>query len=181
MREKREFNFAQQWEAGLARETQNPHYWKTKVLIWGTGSLIFLGGLGSGPWIWEYKVKRDIALVEQQISPLGDIAKQVDRIKTLTAQAEEQQQMLNLMQKNTRDPELVLEELKKALPLGTIVNTFSLQEGALTMGVSVPTPVDVARLWVSLRDSGMFQEVDIQTVSLQDKVQTLNFNLKLKN
>lgn len=180
MREKREFNFAQQWEAGLARETQNPHSWKTKALIWGVGSLIFLGVLGSGPWIWEYKVKRDVALVEQQIFPFGDIAKQVVRVKTLTAQAEEQQQLLNLMQKNTRDPEPVLEELKKTLPLGSIVNTFSLQEDALTMGVSVPTPVDVARLWVSLRDSGMFQEVDIQTISLQDKVQTLNFNLKLK-
>ncbi|OLN32231.1 PilN domain-containing protein [Desulfosporosinus metallidurans] len=180
MREKREFNFAQQWEAGLAREIQNPHSWKTKAVLWGTVSVMLLGVLGSVPWIWEYKVKRDIALVEQQSSSLGDIAKQVNQLKVLKAQTEGQQQLLNLMQKNTRDPGPILDELKRTLPMGTIVNTFSLQENVLTMGVSVPTPVDVARLWVSLRDSGMFQEVDIQTVSLQDKEQTLNFNLKLK-
>ncbi|HUS88235.1 MAG TPA: PilN domain-containing protein [Desulfosporosinus sp.] len=180
MREKKEFNFAQQWEAGIAREIQNPHSWKTKAVLWGTVSVIFLGVLGSAPWLWEYKVKRDITLVEQQISALGEIPNQVKRFKSLKNQVEGQQQLLDLMQKSTRDPGPILEKLKKTLPAGTAVNTFSLQENALTMGVSVPTPVDVARLWVSLLDSGMFQEVDIQTVSLQDKAQTLNFNLKLK-
>ncbi len=180
MREKKEFNFAQQWIDGLARENESPTKWKTKALLWGIGSLLLLGVVGSAPWLWEYKLKRDITLVEQQISALGEIPNQVNQLKALKVQAEGQQQLLDLMKKSTRDPGPVLEKLKKTLPIGTVVNTFSLQENALTMGVSVPTPVDVARLWVSLLDSGMFQEVDIQTVSLQDKEQTLNFNLKLK-
>lgn len=180
MREKKEFNFAQRWVDGLARETQNPNSWKTKAMLWGTVSLIFLGVLGSAPWLWEYKVKQDITLIEQQIASLGEIPKQVNQLKALQVQAKGQQQLLDLMQKSTRDPGPILEKLKKTLPIGTVVNTFSMQENALTMGVSVPTPVDVARLWISMRDSGMFQEVDIQTVSLQDKAQTLNFNLKLK-
>lgn len=180
MREKKEFNFAQRWVDGLARKTQNPNSWKTKAMLWGTVSLLFLGVIGSAPWLWEYKVNRDITLVEQQISALGEIPKQVNQLKALKAQAEGQQQLLDLMQKSTRDPGPILEKLKKNLPAGAAVNTFSLKENTVTMGVSVPTPVDVARLWISMRDSGMFQEVDIQTVSLQDKAQTLNFNLKLK-
>ena len=179
MREKKEFNFAQQWIDGLARESESPTKWRKRALLWGTGSLLVLAVVGSAPWLWEYKVKRDITLVEQQISALGEITNQVKRFKSLNTQVEGQQQLLDLMKKSTRDPGPILEKLKKTLPIGTVVNTFSLQENALTMGVSVPTPVDVARLWVSLRDSGMFQEVDIQTVSLQDKVQTLNFTLNL--
>ena len=180
MREKREFNFAQRWIDGLARESESPTKWKKRAMLWGTGSLLILIVVGSAPWLWEYKVKRDITLVEQQISALGETPNQFNRLKALKVQAEGQQQLLDLMQKSTRDPGPILEKLKKTLPIGTVVNTFSLQENALTMGVSVPTPVDVARLWVSLRDSGMFQDVEIQTVSLQDKAQTLNFNLKLK-
>lgn len=180
MREKREFNFAQRWFEGLARESESPKKWKTKALLWGTGSLLILVVVGSAPWLWEYKVKRDITLVEQQISALGEITNQVKRFKSLKNQVDGQLQLLDLMKKSTRDPGPILEKLKKTLPIGTVVNTFSLQENALTMVVSVPTPVDVARLWASMNDSGMFQEVDIQTVSLQDKAQTLNMNLKLK-
>jgi len=180
MREKREFNFAQRWVNGLARENKRPANWKTQAVIWGIGSLLLIGVVGSAPWLWEYKITRDITLVQRQIAPLGEIAKQVNRFKALQTQAAGQQQLLDLMGKSTQDPGPILDKLKQYLPVGTVVNSFALQENALTLGVSVPTPVDVARLWVSLRDSGMFQEVDIQTVSLQDKVQTLNFSLKLK-
>ncbi len=180
MREKKEFNFAQQWIDGLARETGGPKKWKTASILWGLVSLLLIGAVGSAPWVWEYKIKQEIAVVGQQISALGEITNQVKQLNALKAHAEEQQKLLDLMKKSTREPGPILENLKKTLPLGTVVNTFSLQENTLNISVSVPSPVDVARLWISLRDSGMFQEVDIQPVSLQDKVQTLNFNLKLK-
>lgn len=179
MREKREFNFAQRWVVGI-KEGESPTNRKKRALLWGMGSLIIVTLVGSAPWLWEYKIKRDIKLVEQQILALGEINNQVNQLKELTLQVEGQQQLLDLMQNSTRDPGPILEKLKKTLPIGTVVNTFALQDNALTMDVSVPTPVDVARLWVSLRDSGMFQEVDIQTVSLQDKAQTLNFSLIFK-
>lgn len=180
MREKKEFNFAKRWVEGLARENENPSRLKTRVLTWGIGSLLLLGVVGSTPWLWEYKVSRDIILVEDQISLLRETANQVNQLKALKAKVEGQEQLQALMQKSTRDPAPVLEKLKDVLPVGSVVNSFSLQEKAVILSVSVPTPVDVARLWISMRDSGMFQGVDIQTVSLQDKAQTLNFNLTLK-
>ncbi|MCO1600088.1 PilN domain-containing protein [Desulfosporosinus nitroreducens] len=180
MREKREFNFAKRWLEGLARENGSPSKWKERALLWGTGSILILIVAGSIPWLWEYKVKRDIALVEKQIIAIEKINNQVNQLKGLKVQAQEQQQLLDLMQKSSQDPGPILEKLMENFPIGTVINSFSLQENTLTMGVSVPIPVDVARLWVSLRDSGMFQEVDIQTVSLEDKAQTLNFNLKLR-
>ena len=180
MRGKIEFNFAQRWLESLARETSNHSKLKFKIITWGIGSLLILGVIGRTPWLWDYKVSRDIALVEEKISSLREIANQVSQLKSLKAEVEGEQQTLNLIQKTTHDPGPILEKLKSMLPVGTVVNSFSLQENNVALSVSVPTPVDVARLWVSLRDSGMFQEVDIQTVSLQDKVQSLNFNLMLK-
>lgn len=180
MREKKEFNFAQRWVDGLARENERPQKWNNNVLIWGIGSLLLIGILGSAPWLWDYKLARDITLVDQQISALGEITHKVERFKMLNTQVLEQQELLDLLKKSTRDPGPILEKMKKALPVGTVVNTFTLQENSLTLGVNVPTPVDVARLWVSLRDAGMFQDVDIQDVSLVDKTQTLSFNLILK-
>ena len=81
-----------------------------------------------------------------------------------------------------RDPKPVLDRLQQLLPLGTTVKSFSLQaDNSLKINVSVSTTADVLRLYTSLRDSGMFEKVDdIQTVSLQDKVQDLSFTLKLK-
>ena len=180
MKEKREFNFAQRWVEGQARESESPSKLKTQALTWGIGSLVFLGVMGSTPWLWEYKLSRDIIVVEDKISLLREISNQVSQLKTLKSKVEGQEKLQNLMKTSTRDPGPILEKLKDILPIGAVVNSFSLQEKALILSVSVPTPVDVARLWISLRDSGMFQEVDIQTISLQDKAQTLNFNLSLK-
>lgn len=180
MKEKREFNFSKRWVEELAREKENRSKLKTQVLTWGIGSLLFIGAIGGTPWLWEYKVNRDITLAEKKVSSLGNIANQVKQLKLLKAKAEGQQQLLNLMKNNSRDPAPILEKLKNILPVGSVVTIFSWQENIVTLSVNVPTPVDVARLWVSLRASGMFQGVDIQTVSLQDKVQTLNLALTLK-
>ena len=125
-------------------------------------------------------MSKDILSVKGQIASLGEIANQVNQLKTLKAKAEGQQQLKTLIKNSTNDPGPILEKLRSTLPVGSVINSFSLQEKAVTLSVSVPTPVDVARLWVSFGASGMFQEVDIQTVSLQDKVQTLNFSLTLK-
>jgi len=180
MREKKEFNFAQRWIDELSRENQSPSVLKSQVFTWIIGSLLLLGVVGSTPWLWEYKVRRDIRLVEDKISNLREIANQVNEMKALKTKAEGQEQLQSLMQNSTHDPAPILDKLKSILPVGSIVNSFSLQENTVTLSISVPTPVDVARLWTSLRDSGMFQMVDMPTVLLQDQAQTLNFNLTLK-
>ncbi|HBW36182.1 PilN domain-containing protein [Desulfosporosinus sp. BICA1-9] len=180
MKEKREFNFAQRWIEGQARESESPSKLKTQALTWGIGGLVFLGVIGSTPWLWEYKLSRDLIVVEDKISLLREISNQVSQLKTLKSKVEEQEKLQNLMKTSTRDPGPILEKLKNTLPIGAVVNSFSLQENNVSLSVSLPTPVDVARLWVSLRDSGMFLVVDIQTVSLKDQTQTMNFNLTLK-
>jgi type IV pilus assembly protein PilN len=96
-------------------------------------------------------------------------------------QARNQKKVIDLIEKSTRDPGPVLDKLQKLLPQGTTVKSFSLQaDNSVALSVTIPTPVDVARLWTSLRDSGMFLNVDMQTLSLQDKAQDFSFALKFK-
>ncbi|AFM42321.1 Fimbrial assembly protein (PilN) [Desulfosporosinus acidiphilus SJ4] len=180
MKEKNEFNFAQRWVTSLARESNGPSKFKTQAVIWGIVGLMIFGIIGSTPWLWDYKLARDINKAEENISSLREISTQVSKMNALKKEVQEEQQTLNTIQKSTHDPGSVLDKLKGMLPIGTIINSFALQENSVALSVSVPNPVDVARLWVSLRDSGMFQEVNLQNVSLQDKVQSLNLNLLLK-
>jgi Tfp pilus assembly protein PilN len=180
MKGKIEFNFSERWVENLTRETVGTSKLKAQFVAGGIFSLIILGIIGITPWVWNYKVSRDISQVEEKISSLSEITNQVSQLKTLKAEAEREQQTIKLIQQTTHDPDRILEKLKSTLPPGTVVNSFSIQDNNVTLSVSVPTPVDVARLWISLRDSGMFQEVDLQTISLQDKQQSLNFNLQLK-
>lgn len=180
MKEKKEFNFAQRWLNQLAKEKETPSFWKTRIAVWGAAGVLLLGVAGSTPWLWEYKLSRDIRVVEDSMSSLKDLENQVNQMKALKAKVESQEQLLKIVQSNTLDVAPVMAKLAGLLPAGAVVNSFSLQDNTLVLSVAVPTPVDVARLWVSLHDSGMFQGVDIQTVSLLDQAQTLNLNLTLK-
>jgi Tfp pilus assembly protein PilN len=177
--EKLQFNFALRWEQEQAKNHEQKRK-KNQTLVWGFVVLIFLVFLGSMPWVWEYKLRLDLAKVNQQISEVGSIDQDVRRLNSLKNQIEKQKQVLELSH-STRDPNAVLDKLKNILPVGTRVNSLALSaDNLLVMNVTVSGPVDVAKLWKSLEDSKMFKNVDIQTVSLLDQVQTLNLSLVMK-
>jgi type IV pilus assembly protein PilN len=82
---------------------------------------------------------------------------------------------------SSRDPGTTLNKMKDFLPVGSLVNNFTLSaDNSMVISVTLSGPLDVAKLWTSLRDSNLFETFDIQTVSLQDQKQTLNLSLKLK-
>jgi len=138
-------------------------------------------GLLASPWAWDYKLSYDAAKLEEQIDALGDINQEVQKRDALLAQVQGQEQIRDLAANTTQDPGKILADLGQYLPPGTTVTNFSLRaDNTFTVGLSVPTPVDVARLWVSLEESGLYEGVNIQTVSLEDKSQTLNLYLQLK-
>lgn len=179
MREKREFNFAYRWEKELARAAQKPGPQRAQILAWLVGGMLVLGILIGGPFAWEYKLERDLVRVEAQIAAMGNIEADVQKTALLKGQIQTQQQILSIQQRSTRDPGPVLAKLSGLLPPGTVINSFSLNGDSLALNITAPMPVDVANLWANLRASGMFQDVNIQTVSLQDKAQTLSLNLKM--
>lgn len=182
MREKKDFNFALRW--AKVQEHQDEGYQssrKRKMILGIGGGILALILLGGAPWLWSYKIKSDLNVVNQKIGALSEVDKQVRAIDALNAQMQNQKQMSNLVQENTLDPGPLFEKLKKLLPAGTTISAFSLQpDKSVTMTLSVPTPVDVARFWLSFENSGLFEKVDIKAVSLEDKTQNISLDLKLK-
>jgi type IV pilus assembly protein PilN len=182
MRQKNDFNFAITWETLLKKEaTGGKKNYNSKDVIIIVLVVFLIGAVACLPWVWDYKLGLDLIKTNQAIAKLNDIDQKVQKLNTLKIQIQNLKTVIGLTDKNTHDPAPLLEKLRLLLPVGTTVKSFALQaDNSLTIAVSIPTPVDVARLWTSLRDSGHFQNVDIQTISLIEKAQDFNLSLKVK-
>lgn len=182
MRSKIEFNFALRWEQALSIHT-GAHLKRKKrqqLLILFVGVIVILAGT-TWPWLWMYKLQNDLEEVNQKIANLSSTENQVRQLDALKLKNTQQIEVINQIKGSNIDPEPILNKMAKLFPAGTTINSFSLTaDKNLTMSVSIPTPIDLAKLWISLRDSGLFQTVDVKTFSLVDKVQTLSLSLKLK-
>lgn len=182
MRRKNNFNFILVWENKLKKEVSGGKFqFKAKDLVTLVSVAIGILLIASLPWIWDYKLGFNLANTKQLIVGLKEIDKQVQTLNALKSQVQNLNNVIDLTRKSTHDPGPILEKLRLLLPMGTTIKSFSLQsDNSVTLAVSTPTPVDVARLWTSLLNSNLFQSVDIQTVSLIDKSQDFNLTLKLK-
>ncbi|GAB6171439.1 hypothetical protein JCM15765_09170 [Paradesulfitobacterium aromaticivorans] len=182
MREKIEFDFLSAWERQQARAAGKRISRLSPLAMAAliVGTLIILVGAGA-PWLWEYKLDQELAGVNQKLSGLSRLESKVQQLTALQARKNKEEQLQAAVKQNTKDPGPLLAKLSQLLPTGAKVSSFSLQgDNTVNLSVTVPTPVDVARLWSSLRDSGLFQDVDIKSVSLEDKEQQLALTLKLK-
>lgn len=182
MRSKRDFNFALRWEQMLLVKTgaYSQRKRRQRIITLLVGLFILFAGT-AWPWLWALKLRNDLAKVNQSIASMSSIESQVQQLDALKASNSSQIDIINQMTKSNVDPQPILNQMAKLFPTGTTINSFSLAaDKTLTMTVSVPTPIDLARLWTNLRDSGLFQNFDVKSFSLLDKTQTLNLSLKLK-
>lgn len=182
MRHKYNFNFAAAWEAQLRKEASGGKFrFQTKEIIVSVCIAISLALVLSLPWIWNYRLGLELTKTNHLIVGLSNIDEQVRKLNLLKSQVQNLKNVSELTVQSTHDPGPVLEKLRLLLPLGTTVKSFSLQaDNSISLAVSIPTPVDVARLWTSLQNSNLFQSVEIQTISLIDQSQDFNLSLKLK-
>lgn len=178
MKQKREFNFARRWELEQAKQTTPSSALPLDLIGWGIGGTVIVLAILGSPWIWAYKLDYDLQNSNLKFAELRPVELQIQKIASLNSQIQKSKQFFELIKKENRDPIEVLYKLKELMPLGTVVTSFSYAGDAISIAVNIPVPVDVARLWVSLRDSGIFQEVDIQSVSLVDQVQKLTLAFK---
>lgn len=180
MQERRQLNFAQRWKQGLTKPNKAA-YRKLRHVLAGSGLVLAVGLLGSAPWLYHYKLAWDLAVVNQQIQALKDIDEQVQQQETLTSQVAAQRKMLDSMKNQVRNPNEVLELLRRELPVGAVVNSIALNaDNTVNVALTLPGPIDVARFWASLDQSQAFEPIDIRTVSLRDQEQSLSLQLKFK-
>ncbi|NLI91835.1 MAG: hypothetical protein GX434_06380 [Peptococcaceae bacterium] len=180
MKERAQFNYAQRWrieQSGNKRLTQ-----KRKKSIFAFTLISFLVvALLASPWVWQFILNYQLDKIEQSITAYHDVAVTMEDVDRLKGEIARMNSFLAISQGKSKKPREVLTQINKLLPTGTTVTSFSLQaDNSVQINVDVPGPVDLAKFWMNFRDSGLFTDFDMKTVSLTDEVQHLSLTLKLK-
>lgn len=175
-----QLNFAERWHLNykyyaIRRQQQTFRFLlQVSVVV-----LVLLAACS--PWVWSYYVSLKITEVEKNIAVYSDVAATLNKIETLKQNIAAKEDFLVLVENNFKDPDKIQQDIRSLLPDGSLVSNYSLHaDYSVQFTVTVDGPVDMSRMWVSLRDSGMFESVDFQSVLLTDQAQTLSMSLKLK-
>ncbi|TGE34196.1 hypothetical protein [Desulfosporosinus sp. Sb-LF] len=180
MREKVQFNFAARWEAEMATVFAPAGSFRrpSRIIVLGASGGIVLLVLACLPWGYHYKLNYDLQAVNQKISAMLPVELQVKKLNDLKTKVQAEKQFLETVINDNYDPIIVLNQLKTLLPAGTEVHSFAFgSDKKVNISLTVTGPLDLARLWVSLQNSGVFEGVNIQSVSLEEKVQNLSLSL----
>ena len=177
MKERKQFNFAPRWKEFLrGRPRKKKSQW-----ILGFFACILAGALLFLPWAGEFYLDNQLKEVSADLSAYQEIAQANSRREMLNAELARQDGFLQMVHEKQLDPEQLLSQIMDLLPPETRLTSFALQEErTVQLNIVLSGPADVARLWVSLRDSGMFENFDLTAVSLLDQSQPLSLSLKLK-
>lgn len=180
MRQRSQLNFAQRWNDQLLKPKRAVAKKRRKILLSIVG-VLFLILLGSLPWVYEYKLLADLARVNQQVMSLQELDDKVLQLRYFEGEVQRQTAILDMINKNKKDPGKMLAQLRNYLPQSALVNSFAINPNdTMTVSITLLSPMDVAKFWSNINESDFFEPIDINMVSLLDSEQSLNLTLKLK-
>lgn len=180
MRERVQLNFAQRWRVKL-KEPKQAAMKRTKRILAGAAVGIAIAAIGSLPWVYELRLATDLNMLNQQIAAMQELDSQVYQLDTLKNRINSQEQLLTLINEKRKDPSEVLNRLQEHLPSGSILEGFTLNpDNSFKVSITFRSPVDVASFWSSMKNSEYYEVEDINTLSLDDKEQTLYMEFRLK-
>jgi len=180
MKERTQFNYAQRWRIEHSSHKRAAQKRKRGIVVLAMLCIVTVAILAL-PWAWQFMLKYRLVNIEKQIDYYHEVAVTLEDISRLKGEAARMNSFLEVAQQNSKKPREVLSQVSKLLPAGTTVTSFALQaDNSIQIGVVLSGPVDLARLWINFRDSGLFTDFDMNTVSLKNDVQKLNLTLKMK-
>lgn len=180
MKEKKYFNYNERWKLKFDSE----HHYRekrSKTIAFFVTACIAITFLFTLPWIWQYKLSIDLGKTEERIIAYNEVEKVIQEQDRLQADIAKMESFLRTIEDRSKDPRATLEQLEKLLPVGTHVRAFSLlADHSIQIGLVLSGPPEVAKLWVNLRNSGLYEDFDFPSVSLADQSQSIDLTLKLK-
>ena len=180
MKERTQFNYAQRWKIEQNLTKQATRKRKKGILTLVLAGLFALAILIS-PWLWQFKLRFDLSKTEEKISDYQEIAAAIQELESIQAEVAGMEDFLTTVSNSSKDPRSVNTQIRSLLPTGVTMTSFSLQaDHSIQVGLVLPGAVDVARVWMNFRDSGLFEDFDLDDVSLADGTQNLSLTLKMK-
>ncbi|HHV63656.1 MAG TPA: hypothetical protein GXX46_01045 [Peptococcaceae bacterium] len=179
MKERTQLNYAQRWRIEQSGKRQASQKRRLGNIFFAM-LLILVILVGVFPWLWQYKLQHDLVKVEGRIKDYHEVEAVLLELERLQAEIAGMESFLRSAEARAKDPQIVLEQITALLPAGTVITSYNLNaDYSVQIGLVLPGPVDVAKLWASFRDSGLFVDFDLNSVSLTDEVKTLNLTLKM--
>lgn len=180
MKERTQFNYAQRWRIEHSKEKRTSKKRKRGILSFVLLSL-FGAALLALPWIWQFKLHYQLGKVEERIISYREVADTLGEIEMHKAEIARMDNFIKTAEGRSKNPRAIRTQIDNLLPAGTTVTSFTLQaDNSVQLGLVLAGPADVAQLWTKFRDSGLFTDFDLPTVSLTDEVKNLNLTLKIK-
>lgn len=180
MKERTQFNYAQRWKIEHSSHNRAKRKRNRGILTLTIVSVLVIAVLVS-PWVWQSMLHYKLDQVDENIKVYHEVAATVEKIEELKAKEMRLDHFLQTIEENSKNPRRVISEITKLMPQGTIVNSYTLQaDNTVQIGLVLLGPIDVAKLWINFRDSGLFVDFDLMNVSLADDKQNLSLTLSLK-
>jgi len=176
---KMRMDFARRWQKILAKPKEASRRRRKTIALITTATLL-VAMLVASPWVISRELDKRLTALDQELAQyqeVGNLLRRQEELQSLIAAREQEIAAIEAAEKH---PKEILEQLGKLLPAGSVITQFDLGENTLSLMVSVQGPVDVARLWVSLRDAGL-NVADLNSVSLVDSPQSLKIEIMLNN
>jgi type IV pilus assembly protein PilN len=180
MRQRTQLNFAQRWTDQLLKPKRVAAKKRRRILL-AVIAVLFLIILGSLPWVYEYQLNKDLAMINQQVEELKELDNQVIQLRHLEEEVRKQAAILDTINGNKKDPGKMLAQLRNYLPQSAVVNSFAIDANkTMTVSITLRTPMDVTKLWSDINESELFEPIEIDVISLLDLEQTLDLTLRFR-
>jgi len=180
MRQRTQLNFAQRWIDQLLKEKRAAAQKRRRIVL-AFMAVLFLILLGSLPWVYEYQLNADLAIINQEIEELHDLDRQVLQLRQLEEEVKKQAAILDVINEGKKDPGNMLAQLRYYLPQRAEVNSFTINsDRTIAVSITLQSPLDVTKLWSNINESGLLEPIDIDVISLLDAEQTLNLTLRFR-
>lgn len=180
MKARMQFNYAERWRIAHSVKERAAQKRLRSILLNSLIAVLALGLL-TLPWAWQYVLEHKLEKVENQIVYYHEVEVALNDIDRLEGKLSRMSNFLKMTEGNSKNPREVISKIRNLLPEGANITTFALQaDNSLQLGVILTGPTDLAKLWINFRDSGLFDDFNLDTVSLRDEVNRLDLTLKLK-
>ncbi|MGE4271563.1 MAG: fimbrial assembly protein [Desulfitobacterium sp.] len=180
MQDRRQLNFAQRWRE-KQKEPLKAARRKSRRILAGIGVGMVVAALGSVPWLYEYRLAVEADVLNQKIASLQEIDTQVYQLEVLVSRIDAQEQLLGLITEGRKNPSEVLNRLQQQLPTGATLVSFTMdKDDSFKASITFSSPVDAANFWSGMMGSDYYETKDLDTLSLEDKEQTIDMEFKFK-
>lgn len=178
--QKRRFNFAEKWKEATGQKIMSNRTRRGMTAVL-TVTLLLLAVLLAMPWLGEIKLAGDLNGIEERIAGYQETASALAETDKLENEVKGMNDFLDLTRKKSADSVRKLQLIQNILPKDAVMSAYTFKpDGLVQATVFLPDPIDIDSFQKGLRDSGLFEQIDLKQDALLTNGRQLVLVLKMK-